>query len=171
MHQSQRMSNLMCSHIAQRTSHRFIIKDCLTHFRIYGSRLYKSPVVQQFHNIGIEEHIALNNLPRTRVGTGRPHRILFRGGNHPVATITDIIRIKIRIIFGVVFRYDGVFKSDLFKCNLPVFNSLFDVIPPFVGNSGIYIIDYRFLRFHQFPFFITFPIFGFRLQVPSVDIG
>ena len=127
--------------------------------------------MQQLNDIWIKQDVTLNDFTRTRIGTGRSHWILYRSGNHSVAAITNIIRIKVRIILRIVFRYNRILKSYFLKRNLPVFYSFLYVISPLVGDSSINVIYNRLLRFHQLTLLITFQVFWFWLQIPSVDVS
>ena len=169
MHQAQRMTYFMSGHIAQGTSHSLIIEHRFSYFRIYSSSLHETPVMQQFHHVRVEQHVALNDFSRTRVYARRAHGILLGSSNHTVATVTYIIGIKVGVVFRIILRHDSILESYFLEGFLPVFNSLFDILSPFFGNSRIYIIHYLLLWFYHLTILVSLQVFRLGLQVPTVN--
>ena len=79
----------------------------------------------------------------------------------------NVVRIKIRIVRGIIFHNNRIFKTNRFKSNIPIGDSQLHILPPFFRDSRIDIPYNRFYRLHQFPGQILIHIL--RLQVPTIN--
>ena len=168
MHKADSMPYLVRCYITERFAHDIIVKYGFSYTRVYSACLYQTPVVQQRYYIMIPDNISCQNFTATRVNITWSHSISNTCSCIFYTTIAHIIRVKIRIIFRIIFSYNSIFKSGSFECLLPVLHSLTNNIAPFIRKRRIHIEYNRFYRLYQFTSEISILIF--RLKSPTMYI-
>ena len=119
----------------------------------------------------VPDYICCKYLSRTRINITGSHRISNRSRCIFHTTVAHIIRIKIRIIAGIIQCLHYIFKTSRLKCHIPVFNTLFHHCTPFFRKSSVYIEYNRFHRFYQFSLKVFLQIFFLGFQSPTMNKG
>ena len=111
-------------------------------------------------------YISLKYFPRTRIKNRGPHRICLGRCGICQYRVVYIIHIHLHII-GNIFGYNGILKSGMLKSYLPVFNSLFDILPPPIRRRVFYIKYNGLMGLYQFTAQICFPVLRLWFKTPA----
>lgn len=80
--------------------------------------------------------------------------------------VVRVVRVCLRILNGV-FDSGNVFGSNAFGNCLPIFGSLFGVLPPAVEYQVFCVGSGEFSKFCRFSAWVHYPVFEPKLRAPS----
>ena len=115
----------------------------------------------------VPDYVCYENFTATRIHVTRSHSVSSRcyGITHTI--VTNIVRVKVRIVGRVIFGDNYIFETCFFESDVPVLDTLFNGTSPFFRESIIHVEYNRFYRFHEFSAQVSSHIF--RLDSPTVD--
>ena len=144
------MSNFMCSDISERASRKLIIKYSCPDLFVNGCRLYKTPVMKQLNTVEVKQNIALYYFAGPGVGTTWSHRVFNVSGDHSVAIVSNIIRVKFRVVGGIVLYLYHILVTNLLKGLVPFKHTFFNIWAPFAWDCGVNVEYNRLNNLGQF---------------------
>ena len=119
------------------------------------------------NHVVIPDHVSHENFTATRVHVTRSHSISSRCYGITHAVVTNIVRVKVRIVGRVIFGDNYIFETCFFESDVPVLDTLFNGTSPFFRESIIHVEYNRFYRFHEFSAQVGGHVFW--LDSPTVD--
>ena len=147
--QAQCVANLMTGDEADELSHEFVVELRMAGTRVNGAALNLIPAVQQFHDIMVPAHVALDNLARTRVADVRAIGVADVAGQIADDRETGILKTHCRVV-GPLLGADGVLEASLLEGHVPVIDACHEVRYPLLRRSRVNVVHNLLDGLYQF---------------------
>ena len=118
----------------------------------------------------IPDDIGCQNFAAAGVYITRTHSVGYVGHGIFHTTVSHVVRVEVRVVFGIVACNNGIFEAGGFECRVPIFHALFYDVPPFIGEGTVHVENNGFGRFYEFTSEIGFAVFLFRFETPAMYV-